>query len=521
MARARGLRGSHQAWQGGRTVGEEGVPQNSTPSGLPGDEQKDAAPDMSSRLKAGYAFALIGFGIALLALVLRFYPGTPSNDLLVQYAQAQTGVWTDRHPPMGVAMMAALLWTGHAIGAMFVLQNVVYGVGLAMLSAAIRASGRPVVALLALAAGLSPLILFYNTQIYADVTVYALLILATAWTAWYRLGEKPVPIVSAFVIAGILILGMTARANAVFAVGPLFLYLIRPTLLSRKLTMAALSIAIAGAGIAGTLTFNRYVAAAERSGFDDALPFYDLMGIARYSGDVSGLPAEWHVSLDQVRKCYTPHYWDPFTLKFCDTVFQTLPPPGTAARAAVKRVWLQQVVRHPLAYAEHRLKHFDAQLNWIEPPLQCQYAPLDDQCGNPDTRTGRPVHDAELASRIRQDYLKKNPVTWPVTWLVLAIIGVALSGSVRDQRMRALLLAAFWSAIFYAGMYLFVGIAANIRYFLWTTLVSGVFGVVLVCELIRQRYPVRRLILIIAGVMALVWLAGYAARLGDWAWFIN
>lgn len=111
--------------------------------------------------------------------------------------------------------------------------------------------------------------------------------------------------------------------------------------------------------------------------------------------------------------------------------------------------WLNGIVRHPIAYAEHRVWHFNSEIFLFVPPMQqCIEAPA--------------LHRCDIGWHgIIVDFITKNVLFWPVLWMTIGIM--LLLGNLAPFA-RALTL----SAVLYGFSYLLVGVAANFRYFYWT-----------------------------------------------------
>ncbi len=207
-----------------------------------------------------------------------------------------------------------------------------------------------------------------------------------------------------------------------------------------------------------------------------SLQLFDLAGIAHFSADTSGLPKE----AEAVTRCYTPLFWDKLTQ--CLGSVDSLP-------ESLTKQWIEAIATHPVAYAEHRLAHFNRTTFFMVPPMQqCVDAPEFHQCDS--TKWGLFV-----------DFVAKNALLWPATWLAVSLV---LLFQKIDPFSRALNL----SGLLFGGAYLVVGVAADFRYFYWTELAvqaAIVFHLGRTGRL-QEWKP-------IAAVVAAVWAVGYTARL--------
>jgi hypothetical protein len=409
---------------------------------------------------------LAGAASFLITFALR-YPGQLSFDANLQLDQAISGRYTDWHPPIMAALWAQLLRIGPPAPTMLAVQLLGHWIGFVAIADGLAQVGRRRLAWIALASGASPWLLFYLGVIYKDVELGSGLIASFGIAFWYRVQGRRVPFPAALASALFLLYATLVRVNAVFAYGPILLFLLgRPRKLG-NVTLVVGSALLAVAALPVSSFVNRQILEARPSGVEQTLQLFDLAGIARRTGDMSVLPPRVSLTANQLATCYTPLYWDTLNMAVCGFAFRQLPPPGTPARDAIAGLWIRGIMRHPVAYAEHRLAFFNALLNWWVPALQCRDAPFDAKCGTPDPRTGRMMHTPESDRLIRWDYVKKNPLVWPATWLA---IGLCLFGlqwrdapSPTTPATRALLA----SALIYALAYLLIGVAADIRYFYW------------------------------------------------------
>lgn len=394
----------------------------------------------------------------VLTIAIR-WPGTLTPDSSVQLDQARSGHFTDWHPPLMARIWR--LWPQPA--AMLVLQAGLHWFGIFCLAA--RVGGRVHVrwAWAMVAVGLTPIAANYVGILQKDSLLGGLMLAAFGVAAWSR--------VAALALS---ILGSLVRVNGVFAAPPLWLSLVR----SRAHTMIV-SIASVVAGlllIPLSISFNHSVLGAERSGVERSLQLYDLAGIAHYSGDDLVLP----VPVGSLDRCYTPLFWDTLATERCSRAFQRL-------NGSLSAQWLTAIERHPLAYAEHRLSHFNREIFFLVPAMQ--------QCVDAPDR-----HRCDMSARgFVVDAVTKNALLWPVTWLVA---GLFLLFARPEPFVRALCLSGW----LYGTSYLALGVAADFRYFYWTELAIQAAIVMHFAE--GGKLPVKPL----AITFAFIWGAGYLAR---------
>lgn len=467
------------------------------------------SPRQRSMLLAAAALLLMLANLAL------HYPGTMNHDSHMQYAEAMSGRYTDWHPPI-----MAMVWTWldplvRGPAAMLVLHLGMHWLGFGLLADGLARSGRHRTALCVLLAGVFPVLVFYNGGIWKDVGMASALIAGVGMGAWFRLQQRSLPVWVAALMAVPLAYGTLVRTNAIFALGPLllFLYFDQP---SRKLYFTvACSVVISVVALVVSGTINQRVIGAQSSGAVNSLQIFDLAGIARQSGDVSVLPPAAQLTIEDVQRCYTPYFWDTFSpWGYCKIVSERLGPANSAPRQELGKQWLHAIVTHPVAYLDHRLRVFNSEMFFLVPARHCRLAP---GCGvdNPWVYPGSSASTAEMNKEIRLDYLKKNFLGWPVFWLAM---GAAIMLLVREWRAStagragvALLL----SGELYLLPYIVVGVASDVRYAYWAIMAILLAGLLLVpfmrAQLMRRGAPLVCAVLLVS----LVLVAGFAARLAD------
>ena len=395
-----------------------------------------------------YAFACI----LALGTVAIGWPGTLIGDSLIQLQEIRAGRITDWHPPLMAVLWKAL---GATPQAMLLLQISIYWAGLALIADQLRLQASYRWGFVVLLTGLTPVSLLYLGTIQKDTVLVALLTLTAGLCI--RFGRW------AALAPGLL--AALTRANAIFAVPPLFIKQQRflPTLLG----CAALSLLL----LPVTRFVNHSVLGAERSHVEKALHLFDLAGIEHHSGRRFLGPS--------IARCYSVFYWD--TLALDCQAFARTPNDLTG-------LWVNAIRKEPIAYVQHRLNHFNHTIFFLVPPLQeCVYVPDH----HPNCRPG--------GDTLVKDAVLRNALLWPVTWLV---VGTSMLFLRLDWRARMLVL----SGLFYGFGYLIVGVAAGFRYFYWTEFAIQLAIVWQIATLGLPRW--RPIALSVLGV----WLVGYLYR---------
>lgn len=464
----------------------------------------------------GRAWTLAVMAAALFACNLALqYPGLMTNDSVNQYAEALSGRYTDWHPPVMAWLFSVLLRIHAGPAPLFVLHLAAYWAGWWLLADATRRSGHANLAFLVLLAGLFPTFVFLNASLTKDVGMAAAWLPAVAWLYWYRAQGRRVPLLAALAIAALLAYGTLVRSNAVFALGPVLLLAWAPAgwLRSTRLMVAAVVIAIVAIPL--TQLANRILFHPVERQPVHSLFLFDLAGIAAQERDPSLLAPRAHLSAEELRRCYTPYWWDSFSPWGSCAGKVARPDTDHATHGeGLPMQWVRTIAAHPVAYAIHRLKHFNSELMFAVPLKHIRLTP-EYRADNP---TFKPL-ETVTPRDVRFDLVRKNPTVWPVTWVAWALVLLAFLA--RAEASAGVLLARTLSvsALAYAGAYLVIGVATDIRYHYWTVLAAVVATLAvlpLLADGLRRRSPV-----LIGGLaaVAIVIALGLAARLADFqAW---
>ena len=429
-------------------------------------------------------------------------------DSVGQYEQALEGVYSDWHPPIMARLWALTLRVWPGTQPLFLAQMLLWWGGLGLLGHALARRGRNAAAALVVLTGAVPLFLGWGTVVLKDAQMTACLVAAIGLVAHWRLAGARLPWWAIAATALLLLYATLVRGNALFATVPLALMLAGWGGLRAPLARAALLVALLGAVLVAEPVINQRVLGAEASQVERSPPLYDLAGIAHFAPlpTIPGLPpAQWREA--ERRGCYTPFYWNPYGEPAqCDFVGDAVAFGDGAGRGPM-RAWVIAVATHPLAYAEHRLGHLNANLRWLVgrgepdaiPPVGSE--PNTDGLGAPPTGAGRALIVAAM-------WLSVTPVGWPVAWLVLAL--ALLWAAPRAEGAQAALGRALaLSAAVMSASFAVVSLASDLRYHLWSMIATSLALILLVDA---RALDARRWRAGLA-VLAMVMVAGIAARL--------
>jgi hypothetical protein len=434
-----------------------------------------------------------------------FWPGVALFDSVEQYGQAVSGAVRDWHPPVMARLWGVFsaAWPGTA--PMLVLQLGLCWLGLGLLAGALARQGRRWAGWAVLLLGLGPIVSCWMAAILKDAQMLGALTAATGIAGWYALAGKRRPVWATSLLLVLLAYATLVRANAVFATGPLALALLGWRGLRGGWTRAAACAGLVLAVLALTPAVNRGLLGAEREGAENSLLLYDITGTSIRAGtDSAGVPARRWQAL-AAAGCYSAEGWDALSAPGrCGAA------PGLAAKPdtpPLYGVWLRTLAAHPLAYATHRLAHFNATMRWLVGVNEYgAVGPVDPE----PNRLGLGAPPGVAATLIHEagSVWAGLPTGWPILWLALAAIGLWGSLSAPPTAERRLGQALLLSSCCGGLSYLVVSVASDLRYHLWTMLAAG-----LGLALLAAGGSLRRRAWVAGGAVAFtVAAAGIAAR---------
>lgn len=436
-------------------------------------------------------------GAAAIVQARAYWPGLMTWDAIRQYDQATSGDFDDWHPPAMEYLWRQLGAFGSGPAPMLVLQLLLYWSGFALLIGRASASRRHGLAVGLAAAALLPISLALFGAVLKDCLMAGALLTATGLLAWRLPGEgsaararSPSRRGDAVLRFGVVLLCLfaaTLRFNALFASLPLVMAVL-PGALARTPSRRVL-----GGLVATVLLFaamplaNRAIGAAP-SGVELSLVMFDLGGITEGSGvDMfpplpAGKPVADPVAVN--RRCYSPVKWDPYSwwvAEPCPIGFEAMRRLLAARHSGPYRLWLGAIAAHPLAYAVHRLRHFNINARFIvadEVERPVQVATIPNIWGYHETPG--PALAAIDAAAVGS---ASTPFGWPAWWMAVALAALILAPGL-DCAPLAVPLAL--SALLYGLDYLVFSVAAELRYHLWTMIAASIAAVLVTADLIRD-----------------------------------
>lgn len=438
-----------------------------------------------------------------------YWPGIMIYDAIRQYGQALSGHFDDWHPPAFEWLWRQWLPLATGPAPMLALQMLFYWSGFALLAAWAMRERRFALAFAIAACALLPIPFALLGAVLKDSLMAGLLLTVTGLLAWSGRDERAsAPRIVALLL---LLVAATLRFNAFFAGLPLALALIptrwRNTPIRFTLAAAALLVPL----LLAPPIANRLLRA-ERSGVELSLIIYDLGGITRYSGVDVFPPLGIANPVAVNAHCYSPVNWDPYAWwgpEPCPIGFDVMRARLHASGENPYRLWLRAIVAHPIAYAEHRLGHFNANTHFLishdaQRPIPAQSDP------NPWNEQVRPT---PLFGAIDSLALSSAawPVGWPVCWIALALGTLIVAPRLPSRRIVIPLAAS--SGLYGLG-YALVSVASETRYHLWTMSAAAIAAVIAAADLSRSPIPRNRLLLASAPLLVVAGL-GIAWRLAS------
>lgn len=435
------------------------------------------------------------------AMVAAGWPGLAQYDSVEQFQQVLSGRYDDWHPPAMARTWSLLHVLGGGAGPMMVLQIALYWLGLGLLAGGLARIDRPRAAASVMAIGALPGFAIWLWDVLKDVQMVAAIVAAVGIVGWWRLHGARMP--WAAVAITILLLGYATlvRANALFATVPLAVML-----LPRGGWPTRLILALVGMVVVVMLTplIDAGPFDAAPSDVRTTEPLFDLTAIAVRTGDAdaTGIDPAGIAALRRGR-CVKTYFWDKLGDGPCADAIEDL------ASRPVGAMYLQlanAAIRHPAAYAEHRLAHLNMTQRWlVGRGLMDNWPPSRSQPNAQGLDDPGPVASWWIVTTAA---LADTPPVWPIVWLTVALAGLVEALGRPHAPARDLALALLVSAVALEASFAAISIAADLRYHLWP-MIAAALGFVLLWS---EARPSRRVLQVGGGILLLVIASGIAAR---------
>lgn len=424
-----------------------------------------------SRLLMASVAALVAIGFGLTLLI--FYPGIMTFDAKFVYEDIAKGTYGDWQSPVMVWLWGLIDPVAPGAASMFLLTATTYWLGFGILSLALASRGKASALLLPLLA-MTPPALALAGIIWRDVLLATCWLLAAAVTFAVSEQRSPVRLTGQALALALVVLGVLLRPNALLAAPVLAAYIIwvsRVTLL--RTVISYIPAAIVLFGIVQVVYYG--MLDAKRQHPLQTIMIFDLGGISHFAKQ-NQFPVDWSEAENEMllNKCYQPTLWDIYwRLDPCDFVMRKVErEKGLFGTPAISKAWLQAMLRHPVAYLQHRsafMWNFLAADNltiWtadVEHPTRKVFA-------------DRAAFNAMVSA---DDLLKPTPLLRTGFWLLACIVVCCVGWRRSPPREAAFALGLCGSATVYVLCFYAVGVASDFRYGYWAVL-AGMAGSVVV-----------------------------------------
>jgi hypothetical protein len=451
--------------------------------------------------KSGRFWPLWAALLLAATMIAAGWPGLAQYDSVEQFRQVLSGRYDDWHPPVMARLWSLLHVMGGGAGPMMVLQIALYWLGLGLLAGGLARTGRSRGAPLVLAIGVLPGVAAWQWAVLKDVQMVAAMLAAVGIVGWWRLRGVRTPRAAVAIAALLLGYATLVRANALFATVPLAVMLLPHARWPRRLMLALV-------GMAAVVTLTPLIDAdlfgAAPSGVRTTEPLFDLAAIAVRTGDAdaTGIDPEGIAALRRGR-CVKTYFWDTLGDGPCADAVEDL---ASRQVGAMYLQLAQAAVRHPLAYAEHRLAHFNMTERWlVGRGLMDAWPPSQSQPNTQGLSDPGPLASWWIVTTAA---LADTPLGWPIVWLALAAAALVEALRRTASPLRDLALALVISALALEVSFVAISIAADLRYHLWPMIAAALGAILLVAE----ARPARRVSVTSGLALALVITSGIAAR---------
>ena len=453
--------------------------------------------------------ALGGFFVT----VLIHYPGFMSTDSVNQLMQSRSGILSDWHPPL-----MSLIWGGvdaiisGPFGMMMIQVGLLWA-GMYLIVSQLGIRSNWIAAVVILGSLLFFPVFTILGAVWKDIQMAGWLVLSFGLAmvcATLRTGDdrwRWIGVLALSVLA--LFLAMSMRHNAIGAAFGVAWFLgwshlfLEWRVSVRFVLSGVVALALVGALFALVQIQNRAIADTHRS-VEGFIFIFDIAGIAVKRGEIhaldrlkaEGLIKVKDLTIGTLKRHYRPRYHRNTmrVMKFDE-----------ASVAPLRRIWLDTVLRYPIAYLAHRWEVFkeivglthgrdprlnpDTRLPWMRVWME----PLPPHnLGGPAAVAKRLRHDYKLSALQKRakeffDRLALSVIYRPYVFLILGFITLAVGFVYLRRRMGIVFFLSVSGIGYQATIFLAAG-ATDYRFSHWMVLMSWLSALVIAALLVeRQR----------------------------------
>jgi hypothetical protein len=418
-------------------------------------------------------------------LSLSFWPGIMAWDSGRQYAQALSGQFDDWHPPLMEWFWRCFIPLMPGPLPMLILQLGIYGAALGFLAYRSWQSGHRQQAAWLAATGLFPPTLLLMATIIKDSLMAAILLAAFVLLGRFRdTGNR----LSGFIGVALILIASCLRFNAFLAGLPL-LTMAMPTGWTRHRRRAALVIAGATALLLLTMPVVNRLLEAKRSGVELSLVIFDLGGITAHGGGNAFPPLAVKNPIAVNQSCYLAERWDSYSWwvdPLCPIQFASVSSAFARQGINPELFWIKAIAAHPLAYAAHRLDHWNIASRFLVRKTSERWITSASDPNDWGFRVAPNLGNRIVTSAVRA--ANSTPFGWPCWWLALSFGLVMLGRRLPHSRQ---LLALAGSALLYGLGYSLFSVAAELRYYCWPMMATLIATVLFVGQWRETPTPLR------------------------------
>lgn len=456
----------------------------------------------SSRARIYLLAILLLAAIGLGLILYNYWPGIMIDDARWQYQQVVDNAYEDWHPPLMAWIWRRLTFIEPGPAPMLVLQLALYWIGFALIGCSAWRRGHPRLGIALICAGFIPAPFALTGTVAKDQLMGAVLLCAVGLLLWREL-VRPKPLRIALIVGALLALLVASalRLNALFACLPLALAALPRAFTQTKVRALATTL-VATALFLGSGPAVAALLQAEQTDVQLSLMIFDLGGITEHTGESQFPDMGVANPVAANHRCYDPIQWDSYSdwaKRPCPVGFDRFQALIDDDDVDARALWLHAIASHPVAYAEHRLAHFN-QSTFFLVPEGPDFTAWSQSVPNP---WNFHISENGVVTTITAivNAAAWTPLGWPIFWIAVALAALFVAVA---SRLQGALVAIAASSFLYGAGYLLVGVATGMRYHFWTISGAAVAALLVGGELWPRRSKVPRAVLAIAAVIVIV-----------------